>query len=151
MTEEVPPAHVGARLRSARVRRELSQRTAARRAGVAASYLSRIENGHIHPSFGTVHRIAQAISADMEEIVGPQPKGDRRGCPVTSHGRCLLDVIRDHPAATIVPHGEHYTSREIKLLRQLAKWMKTAQPDRLRAMEILIEEMGVSPPAAAER
>lgn len=37
--------------------------------------------------------------------------------------------------------AEHYTAREIRLLRRFAAWIKSARPDRIRAIEILLEDL----------
>jgi len=134
---------VGRRLNAARLRRGLSQGTVARRAGIAASYLSRVENGKIQPTFRMVLRIAEAMRADFSEIVGPTKPGNKRAgiCPVTDHGRCLLDSIRAETAPDGADEGDSYTPRQVRLLRRLALWMHRADASRLRAMEILLEDL----------
>lgn len=130
---------VGRRLTTARLRRSLSQGTVARRAGIAATYLSRVENGKIQPTFRTVMRIASAMRLDLEELVGPRRSHGQIGaCPVTQRGHCLLDLIR--PEDLAVP-DEHYTPREVKLLRNVATWMKRAPAGRVRALEVLLEDL----------
>lgn len=137
MTPEASADDVGRRLSAARLQRGLAQGSVARDAGLAASYLSRIENGKVQPTFRTVMQIVNAIGADMEEIVGPGPESHHRDgpCPVTARGRCLLDLIASEP------DGEHYSPREVKLLRRFAGWLKSAQPSRVRAIEVLLEDL----------
>lgn len=137
MTPKASPFEVGRRLGSARLQRGLAQGVVARRAGIAPSYLSRIENAKVQPTFRTVMRIVDVLKADLSEIVQPDDaRKKRRGpCPVTTKGHCLLDVIR--PEAD----PEHYTARQVKLLRLLGDWVQTATPDRLRAMEILLDDL----------
>jgi transcriptional regulator with XRE-family HTH domain len=137
MTQDVTFPDIGRRLCAARVRRGLSQGTVARMAGIGSSYLSRIENGRIQPSFRTVVRVQRAINADLDELAGPEPDRRRRGpCPITGSGSCLLDLIRAADAK-----GESYTPRQVRLLRSVASWARRAPPDRLRAMEILVEDL----------
>jgi transcriptional regulator with XRE-family HTH domain len=128
---------VGRRLAAARLQRGLVQSTVARDAGLAPSYLSRIETGKVQPTFPTVMQVVRALGADAAEIVDPGAKlGKRRGpCPVTAKGRCLLDLIKP------VAGDEQYTPRELRLLRQFALWIKGAEPGRVRAMEILLEDL----------
>jgi len=146
-TKDGKEVDVGQRLAAARLLRGLAQAEVARRAGLAPSYLSRIENGRIQPTFPTVLRIAGVMNADVAEIVErPAPTGDTRGpCPVTRRGTCLLDLVR--PEAD----DEHYSPREVRLLRGFASWIKSAAPDRLRAMEILLEELSSKGATAAAR
>ena len=71
--------------------------------------------------------------------MGPTPtKGKARGaCPVTPKGQCLLDLVRP----TAQADGDRYSSRELRLLRRFAAWIKAAPGDRLRAMEVLLEDL----------
>jgi hypothetical protein len=88
-----------------------------------------------------VLRILRALRADLDEIVEPASLAEsRRGrCPVSADGHCLLDLIRvDSDAAR---DDEFYTPRQIKLLRRLAAWIQASRPDRLRAMEVLLEDL----------
>jgi transcriptional regulator with XRE-family HTH domain len=129
--------HVGRRLAAARLQRGLAQGDVAQRCGLAASYLSRIENGRIQPAFRTVMQIVGALGADMSEIIGPDAPGKRPHgpCPVTAAGRCLLDLI-----APEADH-EHYSPREVRLLRRFAAWLKSADASRVRAIEVLLEDL----------
>jgi len=129
---------IGQRLSAARLQRGLSQGTVARRAGVAATYLSRLENGRVQPTFRMVMRITTAMRLDLAELVEPSREGHQGTCPVTPQGRCLLDLIR--PEEHAVP-GEHYTPREVKLLRNVASWIKRVPSDRVRALEILLADL----------
>lgn len=133
---------VGSRLAAARRRRGLSQGTVARLAGIAPSYLSRIETSKVQPTFRTVLRVAGALKVSPEEIIGPGPVSQDDGaCPISTSGRCMLDLIRSPAQVTRMTSGEVYTPREIRLLQRLADWMQGAGPDRLRAMEVLLDEM----------
>lgn len=133
---------VGQRLAAARLNRGLSQGTVSRLAGLAPSYLSRIENGKVQPTFRTVLRVAGAMKVAPEEILGPDPAThDHGSCPISASGRCMLDLIRSEAQVARIASGEVYTPREIRLLQRLARWMDGATAERLRAMEILLDEM----------
>lgn len=136
MTRESASIDVGRRLSNARLQRGLAQAQVARAAGLAPSYLSRIESGKVRPAFPKVMRIVRAIGADVTEIVGPDESGkNARGpCPVTARGQCLIDLIAP------VADREHYTPRELRLLRRFAVWLKDAQPNRVRAIELLLDD-----------
>lgn len=142
MSEDVSSPNIGRRLCAARLRRGLSQGTVARLAGIGASYVSRIETGKIQPSFRTVVRLQRAIKADFEELAGPQPEKRHQGlCPISARGSCLLDLIRPEIDSERKPRRESYTPRQVRLLRAMASWIRTAPADRLRAMEILIKDL----------
>ena len=135
---ERDPIELGRRFASARLARGLAQNEVARRAGIAPSYLSRIENGKVHPTIGTAMQVVRALGATVEEILGETPTPARGPCPVTSRGHCLLDLI-----ASTKSEG-HYTPREVRLIRSFASWVEGAEPTRLRAMEVLLEDLGGS-------
>lgn len=137
MTSEATAHEVGQRLAAARLQRGLAQSTVAQSAGLAPSYLSRIETGKVQPTFPTVMQIVRALGADPSEIMDVKPKvGKRDGpCPVTAKGRCLIDLIKP------IAEEEQYSPREIRLLRRFARWIKSSAPNRLRAMEILLEDL----------
>ena len=143
MSYQAPLPDIGRRLCAARLQRGLSQGTVARLAGIGPSYLSRIENGRIQPSFRTVVRVQRALRADFEELAGPEQKSRGRGaCPVSNRGRCLLDLIRSETDPAALEVEESYTPRQVRLLRRMAEWVRAAPGDRLRVMEILLEDLG---------
>jgi transcriptional regulator with XRE-family HTH domain len=59
---------VGIRLRALRRDRGLSGREVAERAGVSATYLSRVENGRASPTVATLTRVVQAMGASVREL-----------------------------------------------------------------------------------
>jgi transcriptional regulator with XRE-family HTH domain len=134
---------LGSRLAAIRSRRALSQGTTARLSGLSASYLSRIETGHVHPTFSLVLRVMNALHADLDELVAADRirPPHRAACPVTEHGHCLIQLVRNDPRVARAEGKEVYSPREIHLLGQLATFMRTAPPERVRAIEILIEEL----------
>lgn len=133
MTSRRP--EVGQRLAAARLQRGLAQGELAKRAGLAASYLSRIENGHVQPSFRAVMEIAEALGASLHELADGPPASRHGPCPVTARGHCLLDLIAEEP------DGEHYSPREVRLIKRFAAWLKRATPERQRALEILLDDL----------
>ncbi|MCA8962016.1 MAG: helix-turn-helix transcriptional regulator [Planctomycetes bacterium] len=141
MPRDTTPPDIGQRLTAARLRRGLTQRIVARRAGVAASYLSRVETGRIQPTFRTVSRLLRAMKADLEELMDSSDGESKDGaCPLTVRGACLLDLLHADRSESATDE-ERYTPREIRLLRKLAAWVRAASPDRLRAMEVLLEDL----------
>jgi transcriptional regulator with XRE-family HTH domain len=143
MTRNSPEFEVGARLAAIRARRGQSQGTASRLAGLTPAYLSRIENGHVHPTFGTVLRVLDALHADLEELRAPdvvRPR-NRPACPVTAAGGCLLEMIRTGAEVARAEGHEAYSMREVQILRDLAGFMRKAPPERVRAIEMLVQEL----------
>jgi transcriptional regulator with XRE-family HTH domain len=143
MTATKRQSGVGRRLASARIQRGLSQGSLGRLARVAPSYLSRIENGKLEPSFKLVHRIAGAMRVGLDELMGPVKRTDARpdGCPISQSGRCMLDLIHSEAQRAKPENGERYTVREIRMLQSLTEWMQIATPDRLRAFEVLLGDL----------
>jgi len=143
MTAKPKRPDIGQRLAAARMRRGLSQGTVARLSGIAPSYLSRIETGKVHPTFRTVQNIAGSLKVSLDEVIGPTPSHDHSDgrCPISTTGACMLDLIRSEVQVSRVASGEVYTPREVRLLQRLATWMKTVGPERLRAMEILLDDL----------
>ncbi len=138
MTPRTRQPEIGQRLAAARLQRGLAQKEVARSAGVAASYLSRIENGKVQPTFKLVMQVVGALGADLAEIAQAPPKSSaasRGPCPVTNKGHCLLDLIGP------TSEGGRYTPRTVRLLRKFAGYVESAEPTRLRAMEILLEDL----------
>lgn len=143
LTRNSSEIDLGPRLASVRARRGLSQGTVARLAGLPASYLSRIETGHVHPTFGTVKRVLDAMHSGFEEITAPDDLRPTLAtvCPVTGEGQCLLELIRSEIEVARAEGREVYSLREVKLLRGLARFMRKASPERVRAIEMLLEEL----------
>ena len=137
MTSKTSSFDVGARLASLRRLHGVSQRSVAERADLAPSYLSRIETGRIQPTFPTVMRILESIGSERRELFEPSQLSAKGGvCPVTVKGRCLLDSIGSEARSS--RDDDRYTPRQALLIRQFGTWVKLVEPDRLRAMEILL-------------
>lgn len=64
---------IGQKLRTARVKQNLSLRELAAKAEVSASLLSQIENGKANPSVRSLHSIAEALSLSVDHFF-PQSK-----------------------------------------------------------------------------
>lgn len=146
MNTHVPDVAIGRRLAVLRERRGLTQGAVARLAGMAPSYLSRIERGKVHPNFQTVWHVLWALHGELSDIGGgepePQPARHGRGCPVTPHGACLLDSMRPEAETMRDPSHATYSPREVRVLRAVAAWMKHASPESVRALEVLVEALG---------
>ena len=144
MTQRSAEIDVGQRIAAGRHQRGLSQETVARRSRIDASYLSRIENGKVHPTVRTALRIAAAIRMPLEEILGPSPP-DRTGlpCPVSSRGTCLLDLINAGSEAVRGVHRGGYSQQQLRLLRRLTSLVEHSSPKTLGALEVLLRELAL--------
>jgi transcriptional regulator with XRE-family HTH domain len=62
--------NIGEAIRRARMERALiTQEELARRAGIAASTVNRIERGWAEPRFGTLRKIAAVLGVEPQELV----------------------------------------------------------------------------------
>jgi len=143
MTRNSLEFDVGARLAAIRASRGLSQGTTARFAELAPAYLSRIETGHVHPTFTTVMRVLDALRADLEDLRAPDDVRPRShpACPITARGGCLLELVRTGAEVARAEGREVYSMREVQILRDLATFMRTGTPERVRAIEMLLKEL----------
>jgi len=133
---------VGKRISAWRRRHGFSQGAISRRAGIDPSYLSRIENGKVHPTVEMVLRIASGLGVSLSELVQPSPPDlTNQFCPITRSGRCLMDLIGVDGDARQAPPRETYSPQEIKLLRRVASLLHRSSPDVLRAIEVVVKEM----------
>ena len=63
-----PQRGLGQAVRRLREEANLSPRTLAERAGMSASWLSRIESGDYDPTWGNMRRVAQGLGVSMESL-----------------------------------------------------------------------------------
>jgi transcriptional regulator with XRE-family HTH domain len=140
---------VGRQVVAARLRRGLTQRAVCARAGLAPSYLSRVEHGVVQPTLPTVLRIAQALREPLAALLSPWPGGagdarEPRPCPVSPTGQCLLDLLdvtADRGASrprTAKGGRRRFNTRQLHLLHQFAAILDSGDTDLLAAYETLI-------------
>jgi len=133
---------VGQRIAAWRRERGLSQGVVSRKAGIHPSYLSRIENGRVHPTVATAMRIARAMRVTPNELLGTaQPKREDRPCMVSLNGACLVDLIDTHGDAGAIDGPEKYTPQQIRLLRRFLVLLRQSSPKMLGALESVIGEV----------
>lgn len=78
---------LGGQVRALRRGHDLSVADLAAAAGISAGMLSKIENGHISPSLGTVQSIAQALGTPIGSLFAPFD--DQRDCSFVPAGQGL--------------------------------------------------------------
>lgn len=97
----------------------------------------------MHPTITTVMRVLDGPHADLDELRAPDdvwPRS-RPACPVTAHGHCLLELHRTDAEVARSEGREVYSMREVRILRDAAIFMRTATPERVRAIEMLQQEL----------
>ncbi len=125
------------RLDARKTQREVSEVT-----GLAISYLSRLENGRINPSVGTLVKISKALGVqvasffDGESVLEP---GDR--CPVSPSGRCILDQPFVNRGRKPKSGLECYSPEKLKALRMCSLLLQTGKPQIVRSLNTLIESL----------
>jgi len=133
-----PPAF-GQRLAVTRGQRGLSQSAVAYRAGLAPSYLSRIETGKIQPTVPTAQKIAGALRIPLSDLLAPTPAERKgHGCPVSARGTCLIDLIDPKGEIHTSAHGEHYSPRQIRLLRRFTALVREGSPELLKGVDQVV-------------
>lgn len=64
--------------------------------------------------------------------------GEPRG---STSGNCMLNVVRAKEELDAEERDRCFTTREVKLLRNVARWMQRVRPDRVRALEVLVSDL----------
>ncbi|HVF02111.1 MAG TPA: helix-turn-helix transcriptional regulator [Rubrobacteraceae bacterium] len=62
--------YIGDRLKNLRIRRALTQRELAERAGISTNALNRLELDKAEPHMSTLRKLARALDIDPTELVG---------------------------------------------------------------------------------
>jgi transcriptional regulator with XRE-family HTH domain len=139
--------HLGTRILQARTARSLSQAELARRTGLAASYLSRIENRKIEPRPYTLRKIAEALGIPLAELFREgATAATLHQCVVTMSGNCIMESLRSRRrrAAPAAAGGESYTPRQLQLLR-MANYLILNGNDRvLDSLDLLFSSLMAS-------
>lgn len=91
---------LGAAVRDARVSRGMTQAEAARRAGVARSWLARVEAGHRGAELESLLKLLTAL--DLEMAIRPAPPALGAGRPLTRRERRARELAHElqGPGAT---------------------------------------------------
>ena len=103
---------VGKAILKVRLDRHMTQREVSERAGLAVSYISRIENNRVQPTMRTLTRLAEALDTQVSGIfaTGEGAASPEHKCPVSSSGQCIGELIRSRhgrrPKGARVPYGE---------------------------------------------
>ncbi len=98
----------------------MTQTELGEQAGLASSYISRIENGRVQPTTATLGRLAAALKITLSNLLAPAPGGaapPAGRCPISSSGTCIGAQLRSNRGRT--PKNEKWTygEEELHLLR----------------------------------
>lgn len=142
MPRKAQSPNVGSRIAGWRQQKGLSQVVVARRAGVAASYLSRIEGGKVHPTVRTATRIADALRMSLNDLLGQSPASSKgHPCPASVSGSCLMDLLDTGHGGSGPDGNERYTPRQLRLLRRFSRLLQQSEPKMLNALDVVISQM----------
>jgi len=139
--------HLGTRILQVRTQRRLSQTELARRAGLAPSYLSRIENRKIDPRPKTLRKIAQALGIPLAELFREGSySAESQQCAVTMSGNCVMDLIRarKNKRSKMDPGAETYTPRQLQLLRMSNYLIQKGNARVLDSLDLLFSSLMAS-------
>jgi len=130
---------IGTRIIQLRNEKRLTQQELSDRTGLAASYLSRIENRHLEPSPHTLRKIALALGVPMSEIF--QERASQLGtlqCLVTSSGICIMNLLQSSRGQRVQSTRESYNPRQLQLLRMANYLIQTADKRVLNSLDVLL-------------
>ena len=137
---------LGNRICEIRQSRNLTQLEVSRKSGLAVSYLSRIENNRIEPSFTTLNKIAQALQVNLVDLFGfDEQKRFQGQCPVSLSGRCVADLIYGTGRKGQKFHVEGYSARQIRLLRLSNFIIQLSDKKMQDLLELLLVSLSRSP------
>lgn len=95
-----------------------TQRQLAEAAGLAVSYVSRLENGRVTPTIRTLAKVATGLGVPLnalfEQATVLEP-ADR--CPVSLSGRCILDQLYVGRGRSPKLPVEGYSAQQLEALR----------------------------------
>jgi transcriptional regulator with XRE-family HTH domain len=130
---------IGTRIIQLRNDRGLTQQQLGEMTGLAASYLSRIENRHLEPRPQTLRKIAAALAVPVSEIF--QERSAQLGtlqCVITSSGNCIMNLLHSSHGKHAHPTPETYTPRQLQLLRMASYLIETADTRLLDSLDVLL-------------
>ena len=130
---------IGTRIIQLRDQKGLTQQELSDRTGLAASYLSRIENRHLEPRPQTLRKIALALGVPMSEIF--QERSTQLGtlqCLVTSSGNCIMNLLHSGRGKRVQSTRESYNPRQLQLLRMANYLIQTADKRLFDSLEVLL-------------
>jgi transcriptional regulator with XRE-family HTH domain len=130
---------IGTRIIQLRNQKGLSQQQLSDLTGLAASYISRIENRHLEPRPHTLTKIALALGVPMSEIF--QERSTQLGtlqCVITSSGNCIMNLLHSSHGKRVRPGAESYNPHQLQLLRMANYLIQTGDKRLLDSLDVLL-------------
>jgi transcriptional regulator with XRE-family HTH domain len=133
---------INTRIIQARNQKSMSQAELGRRAGLAGSYISRIENRKIDPRPTTLRKIADALGVPLAELFregttnAPLPQ-----CVITSSGNCIMDLLKNRPRRGMPRGTEQYSPRQLQLLRMANYLIQSSDARLLDTLDVLLSSL----------
>jgi transcriptional regulator with XRE-family HTH domain len=133
---------IGTRIIQLRNQQGLTQQQLSDRTGLAATYISRIENRHLEPRPQTLRKIATALDVPISEIF--QERSAQLGtlqCVITSSGNCIMNLLHSSRGKQVQPSAENYDPRQLQLLRMANYLIQTADKRLLDSLDVLLSAL----------
>jgi transcriptional regulator with XRE-family HTH domain len=133
---------IGKTVQWARLQAKKTQQDLAQSTGLAASYLSRLENDRIAPTVRTLRKIAGALKLPMSSLFEPEPvleAADR--CPVSLSGKCILDQVFAGRGIDPKKSVESYSPQQLEALRLCNFLLHTQDKDLLRTLIVMLRSL----------
>ena len=135
---------VGRALLRLRQERRLTQAEVGRKAKLAASYISRIENDRIQPTMPTLARLAKALGVPVSAVFLDAEPGAARPihrCPVSASGECVGEQIRSRHGKPPRDRKAAYGREQLRLLRMTDYVARHGSRETRRALKVLLESL----------
>ena len=114
-----PPFDLGAKIKSVRLMRGISQKNLAALTGVTPSTISQVEKGLIYPSIPALCRIADNLSVEVAALF--EESGDRDNvCVFPVEGRVLISLaknVRNNAEAELLIPPDRADNTEMMIIR----------------------------------
>jgi len=133
---------IGTRIIQLRNQKGLTQQQLGDLTGLAASYLSRIENRHLEPGPQTLSKIAMALGVPISEIF--QERSTQLGtlqCLITSSGNCIMDMLHSNHGKRSHSLAEAYDPHQLQLLRMANFLIQTGDKRLLDSLDVLLSAL----------
>ena len=131
---------VGRRIRQLRLESRITQRDLGEVTGLAASYLSRVENGRLTPTLPTLTKMADALSVPLTALFDATATLEARDlCPVSLSGRCLLDHPFVGRGKRSEKGGETYSREQLEALRLCNFLLHIGDKELLRTLLMILK------------
>ena len=130
---------IGTRIIQLRNQKGMTQQQLSDLTGLAASYLSRIENRRLEPRPHTLSKIALALGVTVSEIFQERPANlGTLQCVITSSGNCVMNMLHSTRGKRTQPPEESYDPHQLQLLRMANYLIQTADKRLLDSLDVLL-------------